>query len=151
MLPQAVAWLLSVPGASRTVLDMRIPYSRASLKDVLGKSPETYASSGGCWAPGGMGCVLAVAAAGREGGRALAPTLWHGNVVSTTRALFCFGTECCLMHTWSSSASPLPVCYNAAAASRPLHAAVPLPQRRRVTWREQRTSRQSSCLRSVQM
>lgn len=46
--PQAVAWLLSVPGASRTVLDMRIPYSRASLQDVLGKSPEVYACPGGC-------------------------------------------------------------------------------------------------------
>ena len=49
MLLQAVAWLLSVPGASRTVLDMRIPYSRNSLNDVLGKSPESYASPGGCW------------------------------------------------------------------------------------------------------
>lgn len=43
---QAVAWLLSVPGASRTVLDMRVPYSRVSLKDVLGRDPETYASHG---------------------------------------------------------------------------------------------------------
>ncbi len=51
MLLQAVAWLLSVPGASRTVLDMRIPYSRNSLNDVLGKSPESYASPGGCWLP----------------------------------------------------------------------------------------------------
>lgn len=48
-LPQAVAWLLSVPGASRTVLDMRIPYSRNSLKDLLGKSPDSYACPGGCW------------------------------------------------------------------------------------------------------
>lgn len=44
-----MAWLLSVPGASRTVLDMRIPYSRNSLKDVLGKSPDSYACPGGCW------------------------------------------------------------------------------------------------------
>ncbi|KAL4451608.1 hypothetical protein ABPG75_007270 [Micractinium tetrahymenae] len=42
---QAVAWLLSVPGASRTVLDMHIPYSRASLADVLGKAPQSYASA----------------------------------------------------------------------------------------------------------
>ncbi|EFN55865.1 hypothetical protein CHLNCDRAFT_31015 [Chlorella variabilis] len=40
---QAVGWLLSVPGASRTVLDMRIPYSRASLTDVLGAPPQVYA------------------------------------------------------------------------------------------------------------
>jgi len=45
--PQAIAWLLSVPGASRTVLDMRVPYSRASLADVLGKAPEVYACPGG--------------------------------------------------------------------------------------------------------
>lgn len=45
---QAVAWLLSVPGASRTVLDIHIPYSRTSLADVLGKTPQTYASAGGC-------------------------------------------------------------------------------------------------------
>ena len=62
--PQAVAWLLSVPGASRTVLDMRIPYSRASLKDVLGKSPDVYACPGGC----SRGAAAAVAAAAAASG-----------------------------------------------------------------------------------
>jgi cytidyltransferase-like protein len=41
---QAVAWLLSVPGASRTVLEVVIPYSRASLIDFLGHEPEQYVS-----------------------------------------------------------------------------------------------------------
>ena len=43
---QAVAWLLSVPGASRTVLDVQVPYSRASLTELLGYSPQSYASAG---------------------------------------------------------------------------------------------------------
>jgi nicotinamide mononucleotide (NMN) deamidase PncC len=42
-----MGWLLSVPGASRTVLDIRVPYSRASLADMLGAAPQTYASKGG--------------------------------------------------------------------------------------------------------
>ncbi|KAL4856193.1 Zinc finger MYND domain-containing protein 10 [Chlorella vulgaris] len=42
---QAVGWLLAVPGASRTVLDMRIPYSRASMADMLGAVPQSYTSA----------------------------------------------------------------------------------------------------------
>lgn len=41
-----MAWLLSVPGASRTVLDIRVPYNRASLADLLGHAPAVYASAG---------------------------------------------------------------------------------------------------------
>lgn len=41
---QAVTWLMTVPGASRTVLDIRIPYANASLADVLGHVPDQFAS-----------------------------------------------------------------------------------------------------------
>lgn len=41
---QAPAWLLAVPGASRTVLEVRVPYSTGSLTEVLGHEPVQYAS-----------------------------------------------------------------------------------------------------------
>ena len=41
----AVQRLLSVPGASRTVLEVLIPYSSASLADLLGDSPDTAVSA----------------------------------------------------------------------------------------------------------
>lgn len=34
---QALSWLLSVPGASNTVLEVSVPYARDSLVDILGK------------------------------------------------------------------------------------------------------------------
>ncbi len=42
---QAVAWLLGVPGASRTVLEVLIPYNRRSLIGFLGHEPEQYVSA----------------------------------------------------------------------------------------------------------
>ena len=42
---QAVAWLLGVPGASRAVLEVLIPYSRRSLIGSLGHEPEQYVSA----------------------------------------------------------------------------------------------------------
>jgi hypothetical protein len=40
-----VSWLLSVPGASNTVLEATVPYARDALMDVLGgKEPEQYCS-----------------------------------------------------------------------------------------------------------
>ena len=36
-LAQALGWLLSVPGASSTVLEVVVPYSRASMAQLLGK------------------------------------------------------------------------------------------------------------------
>lgn len=41
---QAVSWLLGVPGASATVLEASVPYSREALADVLGHSPERFCS-----------------------------------------------------------------------------------------------------------
>ena len=37
-------YLLTTPGASRAVLEVRVPYSRQSLIDILGHEPESYAS-----------------------------------------------------------------------------------------------------------
>jgi hypothetical protein len=34
---QAVAWLLGVPGASNTILEVSVPYCRDSLVDILGQ------------------------------------------------------------------------------------------------------------------
>jgi hypothetical protein len=40
----AAALLLDVPGGSRTVLEVVVPYSGAALQDFLGRSPEHYCS-----------------------------------------------------------------------------------------------------------
>ena len=43
--PQAASWLLSVPGASNTVIEATTPYARESLIDMLGgDEPEQYCS-----------------------------------------------------------------------------------------------------------
>jgi nicotinamide mononucleotide (NMN) deamidase PncC len=43
---QALAWLLTVPGASRTILDARVPYSTAALMGALGgQAPGSFASA----------------------------------------------------------------------------------------------------------
>ena len=41
---QAISWLLTVPGASRTVLQMHVPYSERALADFLGERPRQVAS-----------------------------------------------------------------------------------------------------------
>ncbi len=41
---QALSWLLAVPGASGTVLEATVPYSRASLHESLGRQPASLAS-----------------------------------------------------------------------------------------------------------
>ena len=41
---QAIAWLLGVAGASRTVLDVNIPYSTRAMIDYLGWTPKQAAS-----------------------------------------------------------------------------------------------------------
>jgi Cytidylyltransferase-like len=40
----AIAWLLSVPGGSRTVLEASVPYSEESLREYLGHTPESFCS-----------------------------------------------------------------------------------------------------------
>ena len=42
---QAIAWLLAVPGASRTVLEASVPYARLAMVDYLGREPGEYASA----------------------------------------------------------------------------------------------------------
>jgi hypothetical protein len=41
---QAAGWLLSVPGGSRTVLEVIVPYHDRALAEFLGRSPEQYCS-----------------------------------------------------------------------------------------------------------
>ena len=42
---QAVAWLLGVAGASRTILEALVPYGRESMRAFLGFEPEQSASA----------------------------------------------------------------------------------------------------------
>lgn len=42
---QAVAWLLGVSGASRTILEVVVPYGRLSMQDLLGFEPEQSAAA----------------------------------------------------------------------------------------------------------
>ncbi|KAK1281143.1 hypothetical protein QJS04_geneDACA003108 [Acorus gramineus] len=39
---QALGWLLSIPGASNTVLETLVPYSRTSMSLLLGKAPAQF-------------------------------------------------------------------------------------------------------------
>ncbi|KAG9450523.1 hypothetical protein H6P81_010488 [Aristolochia fimbriata] len=41
---QALGWLLSVPGASNTVLEAVVPYSKSSMTQLLGKIPTQFTS-----------------------------------------------------------------------------------------------------------
>ena len=41
---QSISWLLTVPGASRTILEMLVPYSEPALTDFLGERPHQIAS-----------------------------------------------------------------------------------------------------------
>ncbi len=41
---QAIAWLLGVAGASRTVIEAIVPYSEGALRDLLGYAPEKHVS-----------------------------------------------------------------------------------------------------------
>jgi hypothetical protein len=42
---QALAWLIRVPGASHTLLEARLPYARASLRDFLGQHAKHCVSA----------------------------------------------------------------------------------------------------------
>jgi hypothetical protein len=42
---KALAWLLSVAGASRTLLEALIPYDESSFNDFLGQAPEQYVAA----------------------------------------------------------------------------------------------------------
>ncbi len=41
---QAIGWILGVAGASRTVLDIQVPYSGSAVVDYLGEQPEQFVS-----------------------------------------------------------------------------------------------------------
>ena len=42
---QAVGWILGVAGASRTVLDIQIPYASSAVVDYVGFEPGQFVSS----------------------------------------------------------------------------------------------------------
>lgn len=42
---QALAWLMSIPGATRTILEVTLPYSYASFERFVGFRPEHFVSS----------------------------------------------------------------------------------------------------------
>ena len=42
---QAVGWILGVEGASRTVLDIQVPYASSAVVDYIGFEPEQFVSS----------------------------------------------------------------------------------------------------------
>ena len=42
---QSISWLLTVPGASRTVLETLVPYSEQALESFLGEVPDQLASA----------------------------------------------------------------------------------------------------------
>ena len=42
---QALAWLLGVAGASRTLLEALVPYGRLSMIDFLGSEPDQFVSA----------------------------------------------------------------------------------------------------------
>lgn len=44
---QALSWLLSVPGASNTLLEVSVPYSRDSLVELLGAVSECRQKASG--------------------------------------------------------------------------------------------------------
>jgi hypothetical protein len=60
----AAAQLLNVPGGSRTVVEVVVPYSERALADFLGRSPESYCSAA---------TALDLARAALERARRLAP------------------------------------------------------------------------------
>ena len=41
----AAAWLLSVPGGSRTILEVQVPYHEQALSEYLGRQPESFCSA----------------------------------------------------------------------------------------------------------
>ncbi len=42
---QALAWLLAVPGASRTLLEALVPYAATSMVDLVGEEPAEFVSA----------------------------------------------------------------------------------------------------------
>jgi nicotinic acid mononucleotide adenylyltransferase len=90
----AAAQLLSVPGGSRTVLEVIVPYGSSALVDFLGRQPEHYCSAAtsremarqayerGCWlAPAetivGLGCTASLASDRPKRGDHRFHLSWH--------------------------------------------------------------------------
>src|SRR6516165_318356 len=90
----AAAQLLSVPGGSRTVLEVIVPYGSSALENFLGRQPEHYCSADisremarqayerGCWlAPAeaivGLGCTASLASDRPKRGDHRFHVSWH--------------------------------------------------------------------------
>src|SRR5262245_34498091 len=56
----AAAWLLSVPGGSRTVLEVVVPYAQPALEEWLARAPESYCSAATATAMARRACQRAV-------------------------------------------------------------------------------------------
>ena len=65
---RAVAWLLGVPGASRTVLDAQVPYSMAALDEYAGFRAEQHVSVEEAFALADSAYGRACRLAGEDGG-----------------------------------------------------------------------------------
>ena len=57
---EALAWLLSVPGASRTLLEALVPYGRNSMIAFLGHEPDQYVSPANARAMAQAACQRAL-------------------------------------------------------------------------------------------
>ena len=132
-LMQAVSWLLSVPGASRTVLDVRVPYSRTSMAEVLGAPPANYASPGVCVCLYACGECGGGGGGGGGGGREDGHVLWEIWGRCHRRPLY--------SPHHPASLPPTP--------TSPPTLPTPPPQRRRWPWPEPHTVRPPSCRRLV--
>jgi hypothetical protein len=90
----AAAQLLSVPGGSKTILEVIVPYGSSALVDFLGRQPEHYCSAEtsrdmarqayerGCWlAPAeaivGLGCTASLASDRPKRGEHRFHLSWH--------------------------------------------------------------------------
>ena len=90
----AAAQLLSVPGGSRTVLEVIVPYGLSALENFLGRQPEHYCSADtsrdmarrayerGCWlaaadAVVGLGCTASLASDRPKRGDHRFHVSWH--------------------------------------------------------------------------
>ena len=107
---QAVAWLLGVAGASRTVLDVNIPYSTRAMIEYLGWTPKQAASdetaiglAAAAYARGcslredsgpiiGVGCTAAIATdRPKRGDHRCHIAVWDGEIVTLQRLILIKG------------------------------------------------------------
>ena len=94
---QAVGWILGVAGASRTVLDVQIPYASSAVTDYIGFEPEQFVSAEtarslarAALLPGGRSAERRLSG----GGRGVYGHDSHGQVEERGASLSCRGVSC---------------------------------------------------------